>query len=192
MKKNVAEKEQKGQEKEDETPPLFEMKKQRTLWWTIIKLIAPTDEMGKIWNSHDALGAWCTHCKVRIQFSIGNVNSVKRHIMEFHPQLNEPANGQHKDKRDDSLLPKKRANTIDFKDRNVKPLSSSPKSCVSEGADFSHLLPPSWKKHIQLWIEDDIPSYDVGGFVVGGKRVCKPCICHVYAFVQSRTSWPFC
>ncbi|OQS06229.1 nicotinate-nucleotide pyrophosphorylase [Thraustotheca clavata] len=33
--------------------------------------------------------------------------------------------------------------------------------------DFSHLLPPTWKKHVALWLEDDIPSYDVGGFVVG-------------------------
>ncbi|KAF0706758.1 hypothetical protein AaE_013965 [Aphanomyces astaci] len=33
--------------------------------------------------------------------------------------------------------------------------------------DFAHLLPPTWKKNVQLWLEDDIPSYDVGGFVVG-------------------------
>ncbi|CAK4633298.1 hypothetical protein LEN26_019962 [Aphanomyces euteiches] len=33
--------------------------------------------------------------------------------------------------------------------------------------DFGHLLPPTWKKNVQLWLEDDIPSYDVGGFVVG-------------------------
>ncbi|EQC37067.1 nicotinate-nucleotide diphosphorylase (carboxylating) [Saprolegnia diclina VS20] len=33
--------------------------------------------------------------------------------------------------------------------------------------DFAHLLPPTWKKHVALWLEDDIPSYDVGGFVVG-------------------------
>lgn len=41
--------------------------------------------------------------------------------------------------------------------------------------DFAHLLPPSWKKHVQLWLEDDIPSFDIGGFVVGGKsRACSP------------------
>lgn len=34
--------------------------------------------------------------------------------------------------------------------------------------NFAHLLPPSWKKHVQLWLEDDIPSFDIGGFVVGG------------------------
>ncbi|ETI37909.1 nicotinate-nucleotide diphosphorylase (carboxylating) [Phytophthora nicotianae P10297] len=33
--------------------------------------------------------------------------------------------------------------------------------------NFAHLLPPSWTKHVQLWLEDDIPSFDVGGFVVG-------------------------
>ncbi|KAE9338937.1 Nicotinate-nucleotide pyrophosphorylase carboxylating [Phytophthora rubi] len=34
-------------------------------------------------------------------------------------------------------------------------------------SNFAHLLPPSWTKHVQLWLEDDIPSFDVGGFVVG-------------------------
>ncbi|RLN46142.1 hypothetical protein BBJ29_001923 [Phytophthora kernoviae] len=34
-------------------------------------------------------------------------------------------------------------------------------------SDYSHLLPPSWTKHVQLWLEEDIPSFDVGGFVVG-------------------------
>ncbi|CAH0481180.1 unnamed protein product [Peronospora belbahrii] len=33
--------------------------------------------------------------------------------------------------------------------------------------NFAHLLPPSWTKHVQMWFEDDIPSFDVGGFVVG-------------------------
>ncbi|KAG7398924.1 hypothetical protein PHYBOEH_010142 [Phytophthora boehmeriae] len=34
-------------------------------------------------------------------------------------------------------------------------------------SDCSALLPPSWTKHVQLWLEEDIPSFDVGGFVVG-------------------------
>ncbi|TMW64439.1 hypothetical protein Poli38472_013061 [Pythium oligandrum] len=38
---------------------------------------------------------------------------------------------------------------------------------MADRSDFAHLLPPSWKKHVQLWLEDDIPSYDIGGFVVG-------------------------
>ncbi|CCI49909.1 unnamed protein product [Albugo candida] len=32
---------------------------------------------------------------------------------------------------------------------------------------MAHLLPPTWKKHIQMWLEDDIPSFDIGGYVVG-------------------------
>ncbi|TYZ61016.1 hypothetical protein PybrP1_009596 [[Pythium] brassicae (nom. inval.)] len=40
---------------------------------------------------------------------------------------------------------------------------------MADAVDFAHLLPPSWKKHVQLWLEDDIPSYDIGGFVVGGE-----------------------
>ncbi|POM63623.1 Nicotinate-nucleotide pyrophosphorylase [Phytophthora palmivora] len=38
---------------------------------------------------------------------------------------------------------------------------------MSQATNFAHLLPPSWTKHVQLWLEDDIPSFDVGGFVVG-------------------------
>ncbi|GLE00711.1 hypothetical protein PINS_up009499 [Pythium insidiosum] len=38
---------------------------------------------------------------------------------------------------------------------------------MATDGNFAHLLPPSWKKHVQLWLEDDIPSYDIGGFVVG-------------------------
>lgn len=46
---------------------------------------------------------------------------------------------------------------------------------MADSGDFAHLLPPSWKKHVQLWLEDDIPSYDIGGFVVGG--AAAPLLC---------------
>lgn len=42
---------------------------------------------------------------------------------------------------------------------------------ITEGAprhgDPANLLPPSWKKSISLWLEEDTPSFDYGGFVVG-------------------------
>ncbi len=31
----------------------------------------------------------------------------------------------------------------------------------------AHLLPPSWRKTVGLWLEEDTPSFDYGGFVVG-------------------------
>ena len=62
------------------TPPLFTMKGPRTQWWTVIRLIAPSDDNGKDWSSSDAVGAWCIKCKTRIHFTKGNVNNVKRHI----------------------------------------------------------------------------------------------------------------
>lgn len=34
---------------------------------------------------------------------------------------------------------------------------------------FSHLLPANWKDSIQQWLNEDIPSFDIGGFVVGDK-----------------------
>lgn len=52
--------------------------------------------------------------------------------------------------------------------RKRPPSPSSALFLVSTMANFAHLLPPTWKKHVQLWLEDDIPSYDIGGFVVGG------------------------
>ncbi|KAJ9066600.1 hypothetical protein DSO57_1007943 [Entomophthora muscae] len=37
-------------------------------------------------------------------------------------------------------------------------------------ADFSNLLPPYWDKNITAWLQEDIPSFDYGGFVVGEKE----------------------
>ncbi|KJE92291.1 nicotinate-nucleotide pyrophosphorylase [Capsaspora owczarzaki ATCC 30864] len=36
--------------------------------------------------------------------------------------------------------------------------------------DFAHLLPPSWKTTVTQWLDEDIPSFDYGGFVVGEKE----------------------
>lgn len=33
--------------------------------------------------------------------------------------------------------------------------------------DYAHLLPPSWKRVITQWLDEDTPSFDYGGFVVG-------------------------
>ncbi|KAI0273945.1 Quinolinate phosphoribosyl transferase [Russula aff. rugulosa BPL654] len=32
---------------------------------------------------------------------------------------------------------------------------------------YSHLLPPSWKSQVVAWLNEDTPSFDYGGFVVG-------------------------
>ncbi|CAM9535681.1 unnamed protein product, partial [Chrysoparadoxa australica] len=45
-----------------------------------------------------------------------------------------------------------------------------PSSSHELGAlDFSPLLPPNWKRLVQQWLDEDIPSMDIGGFVVGDK-----------------------
>lgn len=31
----------------------------------------------------------------------------------------------------------------------------------------SHLLPPNYKRIVEGWLEEDCPSFDFGGFVVG-------------------------
>ncbi|KAH8994711.1 nicotinate-nucleotide diphosphorylase [Lactarius hatsudake] len=33
--------------------------------------------------------------------------------------------------------------------------------------NYSHLLPPSWKSQVFLWLTEDTPSFDYSGFVVG-------------------------
>lgn len=42
---------------------------------------------------------------------------------------------------------------------------------VTEGAPghgtVAHLLPQSYKRKITEWLEEDTPSFDYGGFVVG-------------------------
>ena len=42
---------------------------------------------------------------------------------------------------------------------------------ITEGAPVhgnpAHLLPPSWRKQVSAWLEEDTPSFDYGGFVVG-------------------------
>lgn len=31
----------------------------------------------------------------------------------------------------------------------------------------NHLLPPTYKRMVSAWLEEDCPSFDYGGFVVG-------------------------
>jgi hypothetical protein len=42
---------------------------------------------------------------------------------------------------------------------------------ITEGAPahgtLAHLLPPGYKRQIAAWLEEDAPSFDYGGFVVG-------------------------
>jgi nicotinate-nucleotide pyrophosphorylase (carboxylating) len=42
---------------------------------------------------------------------------------------------------------------------------------ATEGAPvhgtLAHLLPPGYKRQVAAWLEEDTPSFDYGGFVVG-------------------------
>lgn len=35
--------------------------------------------------------------------------------------------------------------------------------------EFEHLLPANWKNIVQTWLDEDIPGFDVGGYIVGDK-----------------------
>ncbi|RYH20737.1 carboxylating nicotinate-nucleotide diphosphorylase [archaeon] len=58
-------------------------------------------------------------------------------------------------------------------------------------SQFKHLLPPSYKREAVSWVEDDCPSFDIGGFVVGDKVeiayiYCKePCVLAGVPFVNA-------
>eukprot|EP01036_Dinobryon_divergens_P041394 gene41394-54866_t len=44
-------------------------------------------------------------------------------------------------------------------------------------SSFSHLLPPTIKDDVLRWINDDIPSFDIGGYVVGDKVETAHMLC---------------
>lgn len=48
--------------------------------------------------------------------------------------------------------------------RNVTMAASAP-----EARKWAHVLPPFWKDTITAYLKDDAPTFDVGGFVVGGE-----------------------
>lgn len=136
---------------ESNTPPLFSMRRTKKWeYWSCVKLIAPSDEK-KAWSSKDAVGAWCCICKERLTFSRGNINSVVRHVDKFHPELVE----RYLDNPD----PSKRS-------RSAEDEGSIPDN-IDDMPTFAHLLPPNWKSQIQSWLQDDIPSFDIGGMIVG-------------------------
>src|SRR5690554_2360187 len=38
-------------------------------------------------------------------------------------------------------------------------------------SEYAALLPPTWRTEVDKWLQEDLPSFDVGGFVVGGERM---------------------
>mmetsp|Transcript_26345 Transcript_26345/g.26589 ORF Transcript_26345/g.26589 Transcript_26345/m.26589 type:complete len:259 (+) Transcript_26345:82-858(+) len=44
-------------------------------------------------------------------------------------------------------------------------------------SSFSHLLPHTFKEEVHKWIHDDMPSFDIGGFVVGDKIETAKLLC---------------
>ena len=52
--------------------------------------------------------------------------------------------------------------------RSRIPLHSTSTMATQDELDnFAHLLPPSWKTQVTAWLQEDTPSFDYGGFVVG-------------------------
>eukprot|EP01126_Amoeba_proteus_P044533 TRINITY_DN4951_c0_g2_i1.p1 TRINITY_DN4951_c0_g2~~TRINITY_DN4951_c0_g2_i1.p1 ORF type:complete len:267 (-),score=57.16 TRINITY_DN4951_c0_g2_i1:253-960(-) len=69
---------------------------------------------------------------------------------------------------------------------------------------YDYLLPPCWERKIDEWLEEDIPSFDYGGFVVGNKReraeiLCKstgvlcgvPFVTRIFEKVDCEIEWHF-
>lgn len=36
--------------------------------------------------------------------------------------------------------------------------------------NYEHLLPSNWHKVVQSWLDEDMPGFDIGGYVVGDKQ----------------------
>lgn len=69
-------------------------------------------------------------------------------------------------------------------------------------SNYSHLLPPRYKEIVKTWVDDDCPSFDIGGFVVGDKYedahlFCKssgmiagvPFASAVFDYLDLKVSW---
>jgi nicotinate-nucleotide pyrophosphorylase (carboxylating) len=64
---------------------------------------------------------------------------------------------------------------------------------MAEGAPahgiVAHLLPPTYKRLVAEWLEEDTPSLDYGGFVVGedmseAKLLGKSKVCYDHALMS--------
>ena len=54
------------------------------------------------------------------------------------------------------------------KKRKEEPLSPETSSAMaSNHGSVAHLLPQTYKRMVSAWLEEDCPSFDYGGFVVG-------------------------
>ena len=42
---------------------------------------------------------------------------------------------------------------------------------MDKSINFSNILPSHLKDTVKTWIQDDMPSFDVGGLVVGNKKM---------------------
>lgn len=50
--------------------------------------------------------------------------------------------------------------------------ATAPDTYDKDRLKWSHTLPPFWKGVITQYLKDDAPTFDVGGFVVGGAAAC--------------------
>ena len=85
-----------GQAEENSVDPddidpglLFPMKRARvsavgTTYWDFIQLIAPRLDPEKIWESKDAVDAWCLQCKTRVTYQFGDSSGVRYHVRIRH------------------------------------------------------------------------------------------------------------
>ncbi|KAF9131973.1 hypothetical protein BGW39_001042 [Mortierella sp. 14UC] len=71
-------------------------------------------------------------------------------------------------------------NRISIASRQLVKVAKGTKGCENQTTmssasliqnnSLNHLLPPNWKTKITEWLQEDIPSFDYGGYVVGEKE----------------------
>ena len=47
---------------------------------------------------------------------------------------------------------------------------SPKKAKEAQNSDYSHLLPPHYRELVRSWLQEDLPSFDYGGYVVGSRH----------------------
>ena len=157
-------------------------------YWKFIYLIAPTSALPTgqgHWTSSDAVAAYCALCKVQFKFTKGSSNSVRRHLEAQHMEASLDVKRNWESANSTSNMIMSNMMPPDSDDILSMPPTKKLRKmlpCISGNIDgssctqYEHLLPPCWVHTVLTWLKTDVPSFDVGGFVVGD----KPEVSHLY------------
>lgn len=71
-------------------------------------------------------------------------------------------------------------------DSTLPPQRPNFKMSLATDCKYSTLLPPNWRTKVTEWLQEDIPSFDYGGFVVGDKQDTATLYCKANGVLAGR------